>query len=172
MTSLFPVFFEWTAYVALFTGFAGLVFAVLAIVLAGQQLQLAKRVARGQLILAVDVAFFEFRNLRDRLNTSWDLEESSDVSERNEVRRYLAVFEGIGMLVQDDLLTLDRVRRRYAPRLVKLLKKEGVRKLVEEAEPEDWDDFRYLCRELYGPGKDNRLPFPPEGDKALQAKKG
>jgi hypothetical protein len=55
-------------------------------------------------------------------------------AERRKFRRYLAVFKRIGMIVQDELMTIETVDAPYGERFAMLLSRERIRQLVDGTE--------------------------------------
>src|SRR5919198_5713840 len=107
--------------IATLVGLAGLLLGVMAIGFAWKEVRLAvtaaeqaaqdadqaARATQAQLILALDASFAEHRELRNDLNKeNWGADTAQ---QKNQVRRYLALFERIGVLVEEGWLTLDRV---------------------------------------------------------------
>jgi hypothetical protein len=171
------------ANIATLVGLAGLLLGVMAIGFAWKEVRLAvtaaeqaaqdadqaARATQAQLILALDASFAEHRELRNDLNKeNWGADTAQ---QKNQVRRYLALFERIGVLVEEGWLTLDRVDQLYAPRFRKLLLKRGVREVVE-GNLNAWRDVVNLWVDLYEkrrPRPDNeRFPEPPSERPAEQ----
>jgi|SRR5919198_5910700 hypothetical protein len=137
--------------------------AVTAAELSAQTAERARQVAQAQFTLTLDAAFAEHRELRNNLNDpKWRAETSR---QRNEVRRYLALFERVGVLMEKGWLTLEQVDQFYAPRFRKLLWKKGVREIVE-GDLIAWRDvvklWARLCEERSSGPEKERFPEPPE----------
>jgi hypothetical protein len=140
----------------------GLVAAIPAVWIAWRQLRKAAKSAHGQFILALDAAFephLKIRRALPNLDVPGEEDDSSAARAiRNEVRRYIAVFERMGMLEQEGELDLKMIDKFYGDRMVMLLNNQGARGIVER-KPREWSDFIHLYRELKaGPGKHRSWP--------------
>ena len=114
------------------------------------QLRKAARAARGEFLLAIDQALAtpEFQDLRTKIYKSsnpWRLPDSS--SKRNEVRRYIAVFERLGILLRDRSVSIRHVDQIYGDRIAAITNNATVRELILDS-PDAWRDFLYLWKRI------------------------
>src|SRR5919108_4193526 len=138
----------------------GLLLTVLAIAVAALQLRKDAKASRGAFLLALDETFAHHEKMRKRVNdSSWDPdpddpddEKRIHAGKRNVLRRYMAVFERIGILVTDGSLDLALASTIYGDRFEKLVRACcGPRKAVVwilKEKPEDWLYFIELWRRL------------------------
>lgn len=132
----------------------GFPLAILALFLGWQQLRNAARTSRVQMLLTLDASLADFDDVRTKINAG-----IQDI-DRVRLRRYIAVFERVGLALKDKQITLEQVDRYYGARIVRLTKRKDTRDIVKNRE--GWKDFHYL-QEAYDaykeklPGCRNRL---------------
>jgi hypothetical protein len=156
-------------------GLIGLFIAVWALWQSAKQIRHATTAARAQFLLALDDALNQHRNIRDKIDDKqW--QGPVNQQERNQVRRYLAVFQRMGFLVQDGLLELDEVDALHGDRLARVLRREKVQAVIgalppdavirNYGDPATWPELIWLWHKLYERRKDKepkkRLPKPPK----------
>ena len=156
-------------------GLIGLFLAVWTLWQSAKQIRHATAAARGQFLLALDDALNQHLRIRDRIDDS-DWKGPVGQQERNQVRRYLAVFQLMGFLVQHELLTLDEVDALHGDRLARVLQRETVQAVIgvqprnahikKYGDPSTRPELFWLWRNLYERRKNRepkkRLPAPPE----------
>lgn len=138
---------DW-AYVAQVIGFP---LAVAALAMAWWQLRKAARVARGQFLLAIDAALTteELQEMRRKIyRTTKPWEVPDDPREQNKVRRYIAVFERLGILLRDRSVSIRHVDQLYGDRIAAITNNESVRTLILDS-PDAWRDFLYLWNRIW-----------------------
>ena len=136
----------------------GLLLAIIAVVWGYRQLRAAIASAQSQSVLALDQAFAQFEPLRRALNASVpaDPKLDDDIS----LRRYVAVFERLGLLLKTGVVNEGLANQLYGSRLETLLEKaeKGVRKIVREREGRGWENFIYLWKRMRTVAPDRKLP--------------
>jgi hypothetical protein len=128
----------------------GFPLAVAALAMAWWQLRKAARAARGEFLLAIDAALAEpeLQNLRTQIYKTerpWTVPD--EASERNKVRRYIAVFERLGILLRDRSVSIRHVDQLYGDRIAAITNNKSVRELVLDS-PDAWRDFLYLWKRI------------------------
>jgi hypothetical protein len=128
----------------------GLPLAVAALAMAWWQLRKAARAARGEFLLAIDEALAkpELQTLRTEIYKTKHPWTVPDVArERNLVRRYIAVFERLGILLRDRSVSIRHVDQLYGDRIAAITNNASVRELVLDS-PDAWRDFLYLWKRI------------------------
>lgn len=125
--------------------------AIIALILGWCQLQSAARTSRVQMLLALDTRLSDFEDVRAKIN---ELDPDID---NVRLRRYIAVFERVGLALRYKQITSEEVHRFYGQRFVNLMRLQETREIV--ANREGWTDFYYLWEKLRGyDGYDEKLP--------------
>jgi hypothetical protein len=127
--------------------------AAVAALLAYRQLREAKKIANGQLILAIDQLLWSFEELRRQINSK-KLSVKRQV-DKIQLRRYIAALERVGLLLRQESLDPASVESCYGARLKHLINSTDpepdyvVMILTEtEADEQGWDDFLWLWGNL------------------------
>lgn len=112
----------------------GLAVAVPVIVLAWRQLVSAATAAEAEAVLALDQAFAQFEDLRDRLRAATPQQpyRATDPADRARLSRYLVVFDRLGLLVKKGLIDKGRARDLYGYALSRLLARSNAAEIVSE----------------------------------------
>ena len=134
---------------------AGFVVTAAGASLAFWQLREGKNIARAQFVLSVDQALASFEDLRRSINANKALTEDEALT----LRRYVAVFERVGLLLEGHHLDIQLVDELYGSRLEKLLLHREHLVTFVTRKPNSWRGFIYLWTELrrHRPS----LPDPP-----------
>jgi hypothetical protein len=140
----------------------GLIVAVPVIVLAWRQLVSGTAASEAQPVLALDEAFSQFEDLRDKLRAASKEKPYRAVqpADRARLSRYLAVFERLGMLVTKRLIDQRRGGDLYGYALARLLTRSNAEEIVcseiGEAQKEPahserrWENLIRLWEQLPG----------------------
>jgi hypothetical protein len=108
-------------------------------VLAFFQLREAKNIARGQFLLALDQSLAPFEQVRRQVNRG---EQPGSVA----LRRYIACFERIGLLLRERQLKIGTVDQLYGSRFAKLV--NGGHLGIVQDRPEEWRGVVWLWEDL------------------------
>jgi hypothetical protein len=132
-------------------------FTLLTVIYAAKQIRSAGRTAKAQLILMIDESLHHYEDVRAAINAGKLPVEDS------RLRRYVARFGRIGMLLQLKQIDLDTVNKLYGSRIKKLLDTSGdqVRRIVQKKEHTGWQPMIYLWHEMYNNHGERNLPTPP-----------
>jgi hypothetical protein len=151
----------WISDVADVAQIVGLVLAILAALWARKQLRSATVSAESQAVLALDQAFSLFEDLRKELNSGSSL-GSADKEKLVTLRRYVAVFERLGLLLKKGVVGVQLADQLYGSRLSQLLNKSSgqVNKIVAEREGRGWENFIELWRTMRKKAPHRKLPDP------------
>jgi hypothetical protein len=155
-----PTSLEALANYAQLIGLAALIFAVVSLRHSATQIKQTARATQGQLALAIDDAFAEHLDARTEVSQADKWKETRpalDADDRRKFRRYLAVFERIGLLVKDELMTIETVEALYGERFAMLLSRDPIRKLVDGrqyargkfSKPDAWVGLVWLWWRMY-----------------------
>jgi len=154
-----PTSLESLANYAQLVGLAALIFAIISLRYSATQLKQTARATQGQFSLAIDEALAQHLDAREEVSraAAWINRGELSVDERRKFRRYLAVFERIGILVKDELMTIETVDALYGERFAMLLNRERIRQLVDGSQyttrkssnPDAWSDLIWLWWRLY-----------------------
>jgi hypothetical protein len=132
--------------------------ALLGLWLAWSQVRKAANTAHAELILAIDATLESHLSIREQIRQGWQPKSPGD---RNAVRRYVGVFERVGILLKLGEVQLGTVDQLYGDRVAKLLNNDGARAVVTD-DPEACRDFVFLWRQLRSVRNNHRnLPEPP-----------
>jgi hypothetical protein len=127
--------------------------AIAALIFGWNQVRATARTSRVQMLLALDARLSDFEDVRAKINA---LDPDIDIVR---LRRYIAVFERIGLALKYKQITPEEVQRFYGQRFVNLMKLREARSIVTNRE--GWKDFYYLWEKLRGyNGYDEKLPNP------------
>jgi hypothetical protein len=122
------------------------------------QLRRAARSAHAQNILSLDSLLHNHNEVRSKLQTATWI--PADRMERNELRRYMAIFERMGVLLRWRELDLKTIDRLYGHRFEILVRNPSVQSIVR-ARQSEWEDLVHLWRELESSKKISRTyPSP------------
>ena len=127
--------------------------AIVALILGWHQLRSTARTSRGQMLLALDARLSDYEDVRAKINV-----RDPDIDDVR-LRRYIAVFERVGLALKYKQITLEEAHRFYGQRFVKLMELQETRDIV--ANREGWKDFYYLWEKLRGyDAYEKKLPEP------------
>jgi hypothetical protein len=109
------------------------------------QLKAATVSAESQAILALDQALTQYEPLRKDLNRG-PLKDVDEVL----LRRYIAVFERLGLLLKNGVVSKRLADQLYGSRLEKLLTNGGddVKKIIAQRQGRGWENFIYLWEQM------------------------
>ena len=107
----------------------------------------ARSVALAEQVMAVDDALRPYEEVRALLN------RRGKKPDYVQLRRYIAVFERLGLVLELDLITIERVNELYGSRIRRLVKHERARDILSNAS--GWRSFNYQ-------GNARGLPAPPK----------
>ena len=106
------------------------------------------------MLLALDASLYSFDDVRAQLN----MRDPKIDSVR--LRRYIAVFERVGLALKDKQISLAEIDRYYGQRFVRLINYPETLTIVHNRE--GWKDFYYLWEELLGyDDYEKKLAKPP-----------
>jgi hypothetical protein len=147
---------DWVTDVADVAQIVGIALVIPAAYWAYKQLKSATASAESQAVLALDQAFSLFEDFRKQLNVARDGVTTDDVT----LRRYVATFERLGLLVQNGVVGPDLADQLYGSRLAKLLTTSigPVRKIVAEREGKGWENFLELWKLMHHTATHRNLP--------------
>lgn len=150
-------FADWIADVADIAQIGGIALAIPASIWAYKQLKSATASAESQAVLALDQAFSLFEQFRKDLN-----QNSADADDVM-LRRYVAVFERLGLLLEKRVMSVELADQLYGSRLEKLLKNAGdpVKSILAEKDGRGWQNFVELWNRMYQDPRTRELPPPP-----------
>jgi hypothetical protein len=132
---------------------AGLAVTAIAAILAFIQLREAKNIARAQFLLAVDQSLAPFEQLRREIN------RAQRPSDWVQLRRYVAAFERIGLLLREQHLRAATVDQLYGDRFRRLVTiRDGELVAFVRQSPDEWEGFVWLWQDLQTL---RGLPTPP-----------
>jgi hypothetical protein len=154
-TQEFP---EWVSHVADVAQIVGIILAVPAAYWAYKQLKSATASAESQAILALDQAFYLFEDFRKQINSDPLRAGRDDVT----LRRYIAVFERLGLLIDKGVVGIELADQLYGSRLKKLLEsvKPSVKTILAEREGKGWENFTELWSRMRLDAPERGLPAP------------
>ncbi len=126
----------------------GLVVAVPVIVLAWRQLVSATAASEAQAVLALDDAFGQFEDLRNRLRAASKAQpyRAEGPADRARLSRYLVVFERLGLLVGKRLIDERLAGDLYGYALARLLTRSNAEEIVREEIGEAQEDAAHSER--------------------------
>jgi hypothetical protein len=127
----------------------GLLVGAAALVVAAVQIRNAARTTQAQLILMIDDSLRPYEEIRARINGS----DPQHPAIR--MRRYIARFERIGILLETEQISLDKVNQLYGVRIEKLLQHPDAKALLA-SDPEGWQGVTYLWQAFYEKGYPGR----------------
>lgn len=107
-----------------------------------RQVNVSRRQAKGQFLLALDAQFEKFNDVSMRLWTEKDFVPQG--LEWKEIWGLMSVFERINIMVEDKILDVPLVDRLHGFRLMGILANDAVFHRVQAAGSE-WQDFIDLC---------------------------
>ena len=158
---------EWVGDAANLAQLVAVALAIPAAFWAYRQLKSATASAESQAILALDAAFGQFEDLRKELNTGAFLPKAGHVApvdddKRVQLRRYVAVFERLGLLLQKRVVGAQLADQLYGSRFQSLLTKNGgeLNKILSERDGKGWENFVYLWKTLRMEASHRNLPDP------------
>jgi hypothetical protein len=134
----------------------GVALALTGALFAYRQLKAATAASESGSILALDEAFARFEGVRRKINMN---EAFKTQDERVELLRYLALWERLGLLVDNRTVKLSLVHEIYGSRFEELLKRDEPKQIVTDT-PRGWRNFIALWRRFHSEGVCN-LPDPP-----------
>jgi hypothetical protein len=154
-----PTSLDALANYAQLVGLAALIFAIVSLRHSATQIKQTARATQGQFSLAMDDLLAQHLETREEVSRANEWKNRGELShaDRRKFRRYLAVFERIGILVKDELMTIETVDALYGERFAMLLSRERIRQLVDGSEyttgkrsnPNAWSDLIRLWWRLY-----------------------
>jgi hypothetical protein len=118
----------------------GFPIAIAALIFAWFQIRSAARTSRVQMLLALDTRLADYEEIRRKINA-----KNRDIDDID-LRRYIAVFERVGLALRYRQISREEVHRFYGERFVKLIEYSKTANIVKN--PEGWKDFYYLFRQL------------------------
>jgi hypothetical protein len=155
----------WIGHAADLAQLLGLVLAVLAGWWAYLQLKSATASAETQAVIALDQAFSLFEQFRTRLNNNEKFRKdlNADDADKVALRRYIAVFERLGLLLKKKVIKVELADQLYGSRLQKLFEhaETPVKTILEQRERKGWDNFWWLWRKM----RDEKYRTLPDPDK-------
>lgn len=139
----------------------GVVLAIIAAIYAYQQLKAAIASAESQAVLALDQTMAQYEGLRKKLNKGEFKNPNDD--DLILLRRYVAVFERLGLLLKVGVVNELLADQLYGSRLEKLLKNsdDHVKSIISERDGRGWENFTYLWKQMHNSQGHRDLPEPP-----------
>ena len=111
-----------------------------------RQVNVTRRQARGQFLLALDDQFKQFSSVTVRLvDNNNPFKPQAD--DWGGVWSYMSVFERINIMLEDKILDIALVDRLYGFRLIALIANDAVYQMLETSGAE-WQDFIRLCKAI------------------------
>jgi hypothetical protein len=150
----------WIGHAADVAQVIGIALAVPAAYWAYLQLKSATASAEAQAVLALDQAFSLFEQFRKDLNRDAATATSDTVT----LRRYIAVFERLGLLIKKGVIGVQLADQLYGSRLATLLAtaERPVRTMVAEREGKGWENFTELWTRIRRDAPHRDLPDPDQ----------
>jgi hypothetical protein len=134
----------------------GLILAVKNLKYLSKQIEDARRVARGEVLLRLDELFKDHKEVHLRLRGGdWSADRGGpdSIEEWAAVERYMGFFERIQLLIDDQLIDLETFDRAHGYRVLNIANNSVIRKTkLEGTLAESWTDFIRLWRAI----EDNR----------------
>jgi len=139
----------------------GLGLAIFAAWWAYKQLKAATVSAESQAVLTLDQTLTHYEPLRKELNSKSGFRDDAD--NRILLRRYVAVFERLGLLLKTGVVNELLTDQLYGARLESLLKKSHghVEEIIAEREGHGWENFTYLWEQMRKSAPARGLPDIP-----------
>jgi hypothetical protein len=109
---------------------------------ARRQYELARKIAETQAVFSVDAALGLYEDVRERLTPS-----GAPAPERLRLRYYMAVFERLGVLIDQGTVSPETANKFYGSRFKALVNDQGAVDIVT-GDREGWVSFLSLWRAL------------------------
>jgi hypothetical protein len=155
----------WVGHAANVAQLIAVTLAIPAAFWAYRQLKAGTASSESQAILALDEALYRHDELRKELNSARGYEPEANDPNDVKLRRYLAVFERLGLLLRKRVVRDQLADQLYGSRLEKLLTKNNghLQPILTERGGKGWENFLWLRRRLADKMDHRTLPDPTQG---------
>jgi hypothetical protein len=162
----------WVSHAANVAQLVGIPLAAIALWIAAGQLRdaaktanKAEAVAEAQAVLVLDLVLAQHAFIDLRAKLAKGKIEKPDENTQVNLRRYVAAFERLGMLVDKDVVSPELAEAFYGSRLQKLIDNAPSAVDMVDRSPNAWRNFVILCKTLDKHWKEDnnrpRAPSPP-----------
>ena len=157
-----PGFSECLSVVANIFQIVGFFLAIIAAPWAYKQLKAAIASSESQAVLTLDQTPAQYEPLRQELNLSSGFKDD-DQDKLIMLRRYIAVFERLGLLLKTGVVNERIADQFYGARLVSLLNNSHghVEKIITDRGGRGWENFIYLWEQMRKAAPDRHWPDIP-----------